>query len=355
VETRAHNIARHLAKDESLDFIFAETIWPTSEYIGESPDITYNPLQIIVHPYKIHRKSFWERIFIKRAKRYIQKNISQFDVIEGQGINSIPGIESNKPTVATIHGTNPWTGNKSPLHEKTLREADKLVPVTNETEKALINEGIDDDRIQTIPNGVDFQGITQHSNADFDQLWKKYGIKDSKTILSVSSFHDKKNIGMLIDSFDTFRNEYPNAQLLLIGDGPNKRKYIDYCENNNIESIKFLGKVPESDLYQLYNSCDLFVLPSKSESWGIVFLEAMAGKCPTIMTSGCGIREIVENRRHTIIVDPNDRTSLVESMIELFDNTKLREKIIVNGFDIANDYRWAKQAQKMKHLMDGLV
>lgn len=344
-----------MSSQHNISFVFAETLWPSPNRIGETEGIQYEPVQIFGDPYGFFDKHVCERFFIKRATNLLLKNKEKYDVVEGQGINSVAGINAGIPAVATIHGVEPWVGDKSSLHEKTLKESDKLVAITTETRDALRREGIADEKIHLVYNGVDVDSIRDHADSSMAELSDKYNVGDSKSILSVSGFEEKKNVRLLIDSFVEFAEDRESEyQLILVGDGKHRQKHVNYCRDNDYDSVVFTGRIPDDDLYRFYNSSDLFVLPSESESWGIVFLEAMAGRCPTIMTTECGVLEVVDHGEHTIAIESRDVETLVDAMALLFDDTTTRRRMVERGFKKSQEFSWERQAEQFRSVVETL-
>src|SRR5262249_13874738 len=91
------------------------------------------------------------------------------------------------------------------------------------------------------------------------------------------------------------------------------------------DRVKFLGLVDESDLYQLYADCDVFVLPSRYESFGLVLLEAMQFGKPVVGVAVGGMQEIVEHGGNGFLAEP-EAASLEECMRDLTGDSRLRAR-----------------------------
>ena len=88
--------------------------------------------------------------------------------------------------------------------------------------------------------------------------------------------------------------------------------------------MQFEGRVDNETLYNAYKSCDIFVAPSRFESFGLIFLEAMREGKPVIGTLTGGIPEIINNGENGLLVRPNDADALAEAISTLAKSDKLR-------------------------------
>ena len=127
-------------------------------------------------------------------------------------------------------------------------------------------------------------------NAKRQLLRKEYGLEDSFVIGDVARFNDQKNHPFLLNVFESVAEQKTNAKLVLIGTGPNLESVKEKIANSKYKDrILYLG---ESDkVNELYNLMDVFVLPSKHEGLGIVFIEAQINGLP-VVTSDQVPREI---------------------------------------------------------------
>lgn len=118
-------------------------------------------------------------------------------------------------------------------------------------------------------------------NAKRQLLRKEYGLEDSFVIGDVARFNDQKNHPFLLNVFESVAEQKTNAKLVLIGTGPNLESVKEKIANSKYKDrILYLG---ESDkVNELYNLMDVFVLPSKHEGLGIVFIEAQINGLPVV-------------------------------------------------------------------------
>ena len=140
--------------------------------------------------------------------------------------------------------------------------------------------------------------------------------------------------------FAKIREKIP-SKLLLIGDGPERLEMEQLCRNLNLcESIRFIGKLKAVE--KILSVSDLFLLPSATESFGLVALEAMASKVPVISSNSGGLPEVNIDGKTGFLLDVKDVNAMAEKAIYLLKNQELLEEFKQNayvhamGFDLPN-------------------
>jgi glycosyltransferase involved in cell wall biosynthesis len=151
-------------------------------------------------------------------------------------------------------------------------------------------------------------------------------------ILCVSAYKEQKAIDVLIRAFKRVLEEYPLLRLVLVGAGPLRDSLESLAACLGIRNrIDFLSLQSRSEVASLLRSCEVFVLPSRFETFGIVILEAMACKKPVVATTAGGIPEIIENEKNGILVPPDDAKALASALITILSDKNLRVTVAKNG------------------------
>jgi colanic acid/amylovoran biosynthesis glycosyltransferase len=126
-------------------------------------------------------------------------------------------------------------------------------------------------------------------------------------------------------------------KLKIIGDGPLKNTLQQYCENNYITNITFLGAIPHQQVIKEISESYIFSVPSVEaengdcEAFGMVFAEAQALGTPVVSTKHGGIPEVVLNQMTGLLVEQNNVKKLATALEELFTNKPLRNRLRDNG------------------------
>jgi glycosyltransferase involved in cell wall biosynthesis len=159
-------------------------------------------------------------------------------------------------------------------------------------------------------------------------------VKQEGYILSIAQQVEKKGLDILLRALQRLHQTDFPLKLLLVGDGPLRPQLQDLAGSLGIsESVAFLGEKERADVVRLLNGCEVFVLPSRSEPFGIAILEAMACKKPVVATSVGGIPEIIESGQNGILVEPDNPQALAEALVTLLKNDALRKRFASNGYE----------------------
>lgn len=210
-----------------------------------------------------------------------------------------------------------------PYIHKFLKLADKIL-VSN---KNLIefSEYLPEykSKCEVIPLGAKLDWVNNSSNRK-DRVKKIKNDHASPLVIFVGRLVYYKGIQYLIDAISLV----PDVSLVIIGSGPLKKELLNQIQNLNLEKrIHILPEVDEETLYSFYEACDIFVLPSveKSETYGIVQIEAMACAKPVICTElKTGTTFINQHERTGFVVPPRDSNALAEAIQKLTFNNALR-------------------------------
>jgi glycosyltransferase involved in cell wall biosynthesis len=179
-------------------------------------------------------------------------------------------------------------------------------------------------KIEVVSTGVDISWTD--SCQESTKLSEKIRTSNRQPIvLFVGRLVYYKGLEYLIDSI----NMIPDVSLIIIGSGPLKEKIVNKINEMNLSSrVKILPEVEEKKLHSYYKACDLFVLPSveKSETYGLVQIEAMACGKPVICTElGTGTTYINANNITGLVVPPRDSKQLAEAINKLVNNEEMRK------------------------------
>lgn len=194
-------------------------------------------------------------------------------------------------------------------------------------------------KVIVIPNGVDIKSLENPFSKD--ECKNKLGLKGKKIILFLGSLYDIKGPQVLVKSIpDVIRNE-TDIQFVFVGGG-DLAKYESIAEELSVkEYTKFVGYVTkDKSLY--YKASDIFVLPSLSECFPLVLLEAMACELPIIASEVGGVSDLIKNGNTGVLIAPDQPRSLAISINSLInkENSKLIKKIIDNSIDVVKKYTW---------------
>jgi L-malate glycosyltransferase len=180
--------------------------------------------------------------------------------------------------------------------------------------------------IQVIPNAVDHNRFSPKElhPKDSAQLRLRYAHPDEKLLLHISNFRPIKRIEDVIRIFAQV-SEKVGSRLLMVGDGPDRSSAFELASELGISGrVAFLGSFPRIE--DLLAVCDLFLLPSTQESFGLAALEAMASGVPVVASNIGGIPEVVQDGLNGFLFKPHDVNGMAEAAIKLLSNPELHQQ-----------------------------
>ena len=263
------------------------------------------------------------------------------------------------PYITVTHGIDAWDV-KSIKKRKGLTSSDIIVSVSNYT-KVRIKEqlGLKEDKFFILPNAVD--GVNFKPKPKPGYLIKRYGVEDRVVLLTVCRLDKSeayKGYDKIIEALPKIIKKIPNLVYLIGGKGNDAPRIKRLIKGRGLDDyVKLIGLIPEKELVDHYNLCDIFVMPSKGEGFGIVFLEALACGKPVICGNKDGSVDAVLNGKLGILVDPDNIDQIAEAIINvlqgnvpdnLIDPEYLRKIVLEHyGFD--------KFTKRVKDLLNRFV
>ena len=241
------------------------------------------------------------------------------------------------PIVTTLHGTDITLVGNHPFYKPAVTFSINKSDIVTCVSKSLMEDtreffGIQRD-IKVIPNFIDIDKYERkHNNCEKNVISEG----DEKIIVHISNFRPLKRIIDVIKIFKKINSEI-SSKLIMVGDGPEKKKAKDYLRKNNLKNrVIFLGKTNEVD--EILCSSDLFLLPSEKESFGLAALEAMALKVPVISTNIGGLSELNINGNSGYTSDIGDIDSMASNAIKILSDKSLKKKYRFQAFENAKKY-----------------
>ena len=224
------------------------------------------------------------------------------------------------PCSSILHGIEAWNV-KSRSRIRALRTANHLTAVSEFTRQHVISHfGVDPERINVVPNTFDTTRFTPGDKPAY--LMERYGFKPGQPVLMtvsrLSLSERYKGHRQVLMALPAIRLQFPEVRYLIVGAGDDVQGIRDAVTAQSLDDcVVMAGHIPGCELPDHYRLCDLFVMPSSKEGFGIVFLEAMASGKPVI--AGCidGSVDAVAGGRLSPLVDPNDRLQITEAILKI--------------------------------------
>ncbi|APH38558.1 glycosyltransferase [Methanohalophilus halophilus] len=253
----------------------------------------------------------------------------------------------NVASVLTIHENGDWfekeVNMNYPLINYAWEKNDVLIRV-NKKDVPLLKTY--NSNTYSIPNGYS----SNYKVLDKSECREKLNIGQEKQLLfSVGNLIERKGFNFLTDAIHASAKTNPNILCVIGGSGPLKNKLQKQIDNLNInEHVVLTGFIPEDLLSVWMNASNVFVMPSLSESFGVVQIEAMACGKPVVATRNGGSEEIVTSDDYGLLVEAGDSQTLAKKIGIALDKTWDEEKII----NYAKQYQWDNIAEQIPEIYE---
>lgn len=223
------------------------------------------------------------------------------------------------------------------------------------TQRSL-SRRISENRLIQIAPGIDVSHFTPGSNS---KLRNSLGLEKQKVIVSVGRLVHRKGQDRLIEALPKIRQSIPDCQLLMIGEGPYRKRLEKFAVQHGVEgAVRFIGRVSYDLLPEYLRIGDLFAMPSRSrlfglevEGLGIVYLEASSVGLPVIAGDSGGAPDAVLHGETGYVVSGNNVDEIASRCIEILTNDPLRESMSQSGRKFAMDqWRWENWSKRFNDL-----
>lgn len=186
--------------------------------------------------------------------------------------------------------------------------------------------------IYVLPFGVDIEPFEHPMRIDARSV---LGLSpDEFFLLYAGRLGTEKNLHFLLRAFRMLLNRWPGPQsvrLVLAGGGPHRPIFEQYAQELQLgDRVIFTGFIPREDLVDYYRAADLFVFASKTETQGLVLMEAMAAGLPAVAVRAMGVTDVVFDGETGILV-PEDEQIFAQTVIELLQDTQRRKCLAENS------------------------
>jgi glycosyltransferase involved in cell wall biosynthesis len=322
---------------------------------------------------------FFTTSMANHAMAQIKQQEDNFDILQVQSNMALIKKQHysflNIPIVSTLHGT--WLGERSTVQYKNLslniesindlsikwispmldvfedyaiKYSNAVVIGARSECREVSKRGIKNrfNRVVRIPHGVDTESFNPDKK---DPTYKeRFGIPDDhKVILHIGRLAARKGVAEVLRSFKIVQSKLPKVKLLIVGTGPLEKKLKSLATALDIEkNTIFTGTVSFKDLQMFYASCDIFLMHSYWEGFGMTNQEALASGLPCICTNVGGAPDIIQEGSNGYLVDVGDTNMMAKYAIKILSDddqhaamSKTARKSMLQGFkwhDMVDSY-----------------
>ena len=245
------------------------------------------------------------------------------------------------PYWAIAHGVEAW-GIEKPALQRALHHADRILAVSEYTRDRLLREQrLDPAKVLLLPNTFDASRFQIAPKPNY--LLERYHLSPIQPILltvaRLDSAEQYKGYDNVIRALPAIRAQIPNVHYILVGKGNDQPRIQQLIQDLQLETcVTLAGFIPDVEMNDHYNLCDVFTMPSKGEGFGIVYLEALACGKPTVGGNQDGAIDALCGGNLGVLIDPDNIPEMAQTLTQILQHTyphpilyqpeKLREKVI---------------------------
>lgn len=238
------------------------------------------------------------------------------------------------PMITTLHGTDITLVGNHPFYKPavtfSINKSDIVTSVSENLKTSTLELFDIKKEIEVIPNFINKEKYSVHFTDCQRSLMAN---DDEKIITHISNFRKVKRIPDVIKIFHKINKQLP-AKLIMVGEGPEKEMAELLCETLGImDRVVFLGNSNEIDRILCFS--DLFLLPSRTESFGLAALEAMINKVPVISTNSGGLPEVNKNGITGYLSDVGNVDEMAKNALHILSDDIILEEFKENAYKTA--------------------
>ena len=285
----------------------------------------------------------------------------EFDVVHAHDWMTFPAgmavaAMSGKPLVVHIHSTEFDRSGENvnqmiyDIERHGMHAADKVIAVSNFTRNIIIGRyGVSDDKVEVVHNGVE-----RNSNGNANCNLTEAGIeKDEKVVLFLGRITMQKGPEYFLHAAKKVLEVMDNVKFVMAGSGDLMHQAVEMAAGLGIgQKVLFTGFLQGEDVRKIYQMADLFVMPSVSEPFGLVPLEALENDVPVIISKQSGVSEVL---MHALKVDFWDVNEIANKIVAVLKYPPLEMTLRDYGNFEVRKLRWKDSAEKCVKIYEGLV
>ncbi|HEY6333804.1 MAG TPA: N-acetyl-alpha-D-glucosaminyl L-malate synthase BshA [Blastocatellia bacterium] len=308
----------------------------------DQPRVWFHPVDMLTYPlfeyppYALALASRLYEIALRESLDVIHMHYAIPHSVSAYLAREMAKPTRHLPVVTTLHGTDITLVGRDPsflpMTRFGIEQSDGVTAISNYLRSATL---------ETFCTGCDIRVIYNFIDADLYQrkpdesVRKEVAPAGEPVIVHVSTFRPIKRITDCIEVVARIRHAGLAVKLVMCGDGPERAEAEALASRLGVsDSVLFVGKQPQLVVRQYLSLADLLLLPSQSESFGLVALEAMACEAPVVATRVGGIPEVVADGETGYLFDVGDLDGMAGAAIRIIEDPGLRERMGRRGREL---------------------
>jgi len=265
-------------------------------------------------------------------------------ILKTQGITT--------PFITTLHGTDITLVGKDPSFEPVitfcLNQSTAITAVSQSLKDSTYQYFNTTKEIHVIPN---FVPPSRH-NSSVCCNRSKYATSSERILCHISNFRPVKRVEDVVKIFKRVNDVLP-SKLILVGDGPDRQLAERTCRSLGIENkVIFTGKIVDTQC--ILNICDVFLLPSQTESFGLAALEAMAAGVPVVSSNTGGIPEVNKHGYSGYLSDVGNVEQMATHALSILQSDTVLQQFKTNAKAQSTTFEMNSVLPLYEHLYEGV-
>jgi len=268
------------------------------------------------------------------------------------------GLVKNRSLAA---GARPEPPLRIRVEAEIAQQADLLIASTADESAELVRTyGAVPERVFVVPPGVD---LSVFQPVDRDEARRKIGYGPGRLLLFVGRLERLKGVEVAIRALALLRDRnHDDVRLLILGEdskdgdeGEKDRLKAVAADIGVRDRVDFLGSVAHHELPYFYSAADVCVMPSYSESFGLVGLEAQASGRPVVGSDVSGLRSVIRDQVSGYLIAGHDPAEYAERIGRLLEDPELAQQMGRRGRLLAQRYSWTRTADRLRELFEDVA
>ena len=298
----------------------------------------------------------------------IDKEVNTFkpDLIHCQHIWVAPFAASKTsiPYVITAHGTDIKGFKKDKRYHhianKAVENAEKIITISKYIHESVQKHfTVPDEKLELILNGFD-ESIFQPKDLDKKTVVNNYidknlsDLEEVKVINFTGKLTDFKGVDLLLKAAEIYEKEFDNIVTLIVGDGELRDELRELKNELNLNSVNFLGNLPQETVANLYSVADITIVPSRVEPFGLVAIESLACGTPVIASRAGGLKDFI-NEEVGRFFPMDDHKALASEIIEALNNHEKQNKGKRASEYAINNFSWNRVMDELLEVYNDVL
>ena len=351
-----------LGDTPGLDLHLITPRWGDSEPLEQEGQVTIHRVDPPAAEGDFYSQTWQTNLTLEEYAQALWRDTGPFELIHVHDwLVAFVGIalkqEYKVPLLSTIHATERGRGRGGLASDqaRSIDEVERRLAFESWRVIACSDYMVDEiaeyfdcprDKIDVIPNGVDPTRFDALEGVDLADFRRTVAPPDTKIVFYVGRVVFEKGLQVLVRAMPLVLAELPKTKAVVAGKGPELEALRALASSLDVEeNVLFTGFISDEDRDRLFKTADCAVFPSLYEPFGIVALEAMAARCPVVVSEVGGLQDVVRHSETGLTVYPDEPESLARGILQTLQHPELSAARVTNAYRaVREEFNWERIA-----------